>query len=273
MNREERLQFEESFRKAQAAHQRRRTDKLPERLWPFLLEGLTGSRDDISLAELRALDPATAFTPRELTWDEQPMTALHITDAQEPIWLLIRTPMWNSLKGMLFKSLQEPEQPKEPETLSARPIPNPLPAESKLKAEACLAQLVNIGELRAALLLNPQNELIAWQGTDSDETLQHFASLLNKDLIKQAPFKNQMDLNRLLGHQPQRAAIMRGGGNKKEIMGSLPGEVGGVMVSQISQDWKLVIIFAKKPARDLEEKNHEHIRQIRQTLADVLAQA
>jgi len=281
MSREERLQLEESLRKAQTAHQRKRTDKLPERgrtdklperLWPFLLEGLTGSRDDISLAELRALDPATAFTPRELTWDEQPMTALHIADAQEPIWLLIRTSMWNSLKAM-FKSLQEPEQPKEQETLSTRPVPNPLPAESKLKAEACLAQLVNIGELRAALLLNPQNELIAWQGTDSNETLHHFASLLNKGLTKQARFKNQMDFDRLLGHQPQKAAIMRGGEHKKEIMGSLPGEVGGVMVSQIYQDWKLVIIFAHKPARDLEEKTHEHIRQIRHTLTDVLTQA
>jgi hypothetical protein len=45
------------------------------------------------------------------------------------------------------------------------------------------------------------------------------------------------------------------------------------MLSQIYQDWKLVIILAKKPARGLEEKNHEHIQQIRQTLADVLTQS
>ena len=55
-------------------------------------------------------------------------------------------------------------------------------------------------------------------------------------------------------------------------MQELPGQFGGVMVAPVHAGvWRLVVIFAEKPARDLKEETYRGIRQMRQELSDVLA--
>jgi hypothetical protein len=61
LGREERLPLEEAMRRALAPYRHSRLEEFSERLWARLLERLTGARDDIAAAELRALDVATAF--------------------------------------------------------------------------------------------------------------------------------------------------------------------------------------------------------------------
>src|SRR5215471_2194993 len=71
LGREERLQLEEATRGAMAAYRHSRSEEFSERLWAFLLESLTGTRDESAAADLRAIDVATTFPTREVTWDEQ----------------------------------------------------------------------------------------------------------------------------------------------------------------------------------------------------------
>ncbi len=62
-------------------------------------------------------------------------------------------------------------------------------------------------------------------------------------------------------------------GDKKAVLQELPEKIGGVMVTEVHPGGsKLVVIFAEKPARDLEEETHQRIRQTRQELSDVLTQ-
>jgi RNA polymerase sigma-70 factor (ECF subfamily) len=67
LGREERLQWEEAVHSTIAVYQRRRPEEFSNRLWAWLIESLTGAREDIAAAELRALDLATAFPTREVT--------------------------------------------------------------------------------------------------------------------------------------------------------------------------------------------------------------
>jgi bifunctional DNase/RNase len=273
-NREERLSLEESLRTAQAAHNRKKIKKLPERLWPFLLEGLTGSRSDISLAELRAIDPVTAFTPREIVWDEQPMTAIKLPDEHEALWLLVRPEIWNEITrglGNLQQTEPAEKQAAEITPTQAEPLAEPLAEAVKQKVEERLAQLVASDELRTALLLNPKGELIVWSGPDSQETLLQFTVILNNDLAQHRPFANERELNRQLGHQPKKATFYNG--NKKAVMDTLPPEIGGVMITPIYQEWKLVVIFAHKPARDLGKDIHQRIHQVGHDLTEIFSQA
>src|ERR1700737_2840493 len=76
LGREQRLQFEEDVRGNMAVLMHKEPEKFSNRLWAFLLECLTGKRDDVSSAALRTLDLAAAFPAREVTWDDQPMTAI-----------------------------------------------------------------------------------------------------------------------------------------------------------------------------------------------------
>jgi hypothetical protein len=74
-----------------------------------------------------------------------------------------------------------------------------------------------------------------------------------------------------LGHQPQKASAAYG--DKKAVLQELPGKFGGVMVAAVHPSgWRLVVIFAEKPARDLSEETHQGIRQRRQELSDILTQ-
>jgi transposase len=56
-------------------------------------------------------------------------------------------------------------------------------------------------------------------------------------------------------------------GDKKAVLQELPGKFGGVMVAAVHPSgWRLVVIFAEKPARDLKEETRQSIRQTRQEL-------
>jgi len=58
---------------------------------------------------------------------------------------------------------------------------------------------------------------------------------------------------------------------EKAVMQELPGKFGGVMVAPVhAGGWRLVVIFAEKPARDLKEETRQAIRQMGQELSDIL---
>ncbi len=268
LGREERLQLEEAMRRAMAAYRHSRPEEFSERLWALLLESLTG--DDISAAELRALDVAIAFPTREVIWDEQPMLAIRLPDQRETAWILVRPSIWERIVHAL-QHLREPEPDEKRAPIAATPLPDVLPPQMQQRVEESLAQLVELPELRTALLLNPQGTLSAWKGPDDQDTLQRFSSKLFHDISQHVPLANERELNFQLGRQPQKASAAYG--DKKAVLQELPGKLGGVMVAAVHPGgWRLVVIFAEKPARDLKEETHQRIRQTRQELSDILTQ-
>ncbi len=270
LGREERLQLEEATRRAMEAYRHSRSEEFSERLWPFLLESLTGARDDIAAAELRAHDVATAFPIREVTWDEQPMVAIHLPDQRETAWILVRPSIWERFMQALQR-LREPEPDENRAPIAAIPLPDVLPPQMQQQVEERLAQLVEQPEVRTALLVNSQGTLSAWKGPDTQDTLQRFSSKLFRDISGHPPLANERELNLQLGHQPQKASAAYG--DKKAVMQEIPDKIGGVMVAAVHPSgWRLVVIFAEKPFRDLKEETLQSIRQTRKELSDILTQ-
>jgi hypothetical protein len=139
------------------------------------------------------------------------------------------------------------------------------------RVEESLARLVALSELRTALLLNPQGALSAWKGPDAQDTLQRFSSKLFREISGHAPLANERELDLQLGHQPQKASVVSG--DKHAVLQELAGTKGGVMVAAVHPGgWRLVVIFAEKPARDLKEETRQGIRKSRQELSDILMQ-
>src|SRR5258708_10066624 len=267
LGREERLQLEEEVRRTMAAYRYSRPEEFSERLWALLLESLTGTQDDISAAELRALDVATTFPTREVTWDEQPMVAIRLPDQRDTAWILVRPSIWERITQAL-QHLREPEPDEKRAPIAAPPLPDVLPPQMQQRVEQSLARLVELPELRAALLLNPRGTLSAWKGQDAQDTLERFSTKLS---TRHAPLANERQLDLQLGRQPQKASAAHG--DKKAVMQELPGKIGGVMVTPVhAGGWRLVVILAEKPARDLKEETRQGIRQMRQELSDILAQ-
>ena len=270
LGREERLQLEEEIRRMMAAQKRDRPEEFSERLWAFLLESLTGTQDDVPAAELRALDMATTFPTRQVTWDEQPMIAIRLPDQREPAWILVRPSIWGRIAKELqyFRELEHNEEQAPP---VAKPVPDVLPPQMQQRVEESLTLLIEASELRTALLLNAQGTLVAWKGPDTQDTLQRFSSKLFRDITRHAPLANERELHRQLGHQRQKASMAYG--DKRTVLQELPEKIGGVMVAAVHPSgWRLVVIFAEKPARDLEEDAHQRIHQTRQALSDILTQ-
>jgi RNA polymerase sigma-70 factor, ECF subfamily len=271
LGREERLQLEEEVRRTMAAQRRDRPEEFSERLWAFLLESLTGTPDDIPAADLRALDIATTFPTREVTWDEQPMLAIRLPDQREPAWILVRPSIWGAIAKELrhFCELEHNEEQAPP---VAKPVPDVLPPQMQQRVEESLTLLIETPELRTALLLNAQGTLVAWKGPDTQDTLQRFSSKLFRDITQHTPLANEHELRRQFGHQRHKASMMAYG-DKKAVLQELPEKIGGVMVAAVHPSgWRLVVIFAEKPARDLEEETHQRIRKSRQELSDILTQ-
>jgi RNA polymerase sigma-70 factor (ECF subfamily) len=270
LGRKERLQLEEEMRRAMAAYRPSRLEEFSERLWALLLESLTGSRDDISAAELRALDVATTFPSREVTWDEQPMVAIRVPDKRETAWILVRPSIWERIVQALQHLRDfEPEENRAP--IAAIPFPDVLPPQKQQQVDECLAQLVALPELRTALLLNAQGILSAWKGPDTQDTLQRFSSKLFHDISGHPPLANERELNLQLGHQPLKASTAYG--DKKAVLQELPEKIGGLVVASVHPSgWRFVVIFAEKPARDLKEETHLSIHQTRKQLSDILTQ-
>jgi RNA polymerase sigma-70 factor (ECF subfamily) len=270
LGREERLQLEEETRRAMSAFRHSRSEEFSERLWAFLLESLTGARDDIAASELRALDITTAFPTREVTWDDQPMVAIRVPDPRETAWVLARPSIWERLTQALQR-LREPEQEENRSPIAATPLPDVLPPLKQQRVEDCLAQLIELPELRTALLLNPQGTLSAWKGPDTEDTLQRFSSKVFRDITAHASLTNERELHLQLGHQPQK--FFAAYGDKKAVMQELPEKIGGIMVGAVHPSgWRLVVIFSEKSARDLKEETHQGIRQARKELSEILTE-
>ena len=175
--------MEEEVRRAIAAYRPSRREEFSERLWAFLLESLTGTPDDIPAAELRALDIATTFPTREVTWDDQPMVAIRLPDQRETAWILVRPSIWERIVQAL-QHLREPEPDENRAPIAAIPLPDVLPPQMQQRVEEFLTQLVALPELRTALLLNSQGTLSAWKGPDTQDTLQRFSSKLFRDILR-----------------------------------------------------------------------------------------
>ena len=134
-------------------------DTLSEPLWAFLLENLTGTQGDISLAELRALDVASTFPTREVTWDEEPMVAIRLPNQRETAWILVRPHVWDNNRQafaapakFLARNPEEQTQPAGP----TKPLPMSCPHRYNNALKTASPGLSKNPQIRTAILLNAQ---------------------------------------------------------------------------------------------------------------------
>jgi len=268
LGREERLQWEEAVRHTIAAYQSRRPGEFSQRLWAMLLVSLTGSLDAISAAELRALDLATTFPSRDVTWDGQPMVAVRLPDQRERAWVLVTPAIWEKMMRQL-QGLREPRQQKEQAPLAATPVPDVLPPQLQQLAEESLARLVALPEVRTAFLLNPAGRVPAWKGPDTQDTLQRYCDG-RKDLSGHTSLANERELSRQLGHQPQDISAVPYV-EKQALKQERPENIGvGRSFAMYPGGWRLVIFFGEKRAEDVMEETHQRIHQISRELRHIL---
>ncbi len=268
LGREERLQWEEAVRNTIATYQRRRPQEFSHRLWAMLLVSLTGSLDAISAAELRALDLATTFPTREVTWDEQPMVAIRLPDQRETAWVLVPPSIWEKITRQLQR-LREPRQKQERAPLAANPVPDVLSPQLQQQVEERLARLVELPEVRTALLLNPAGRVSAWKGPDTWDALQRYCDSRN-DLSGHTSLANERELGRQLGHQWQDISAVPYV-EKKALKQERPADIGvGRLLAMHPSGWRLVVFLGEKRAEDLREETHRRIHATWQELRDVL---
>jgi bifunctional DNase/RNase len=270
LGREERLQWEEAVRQTIAAYQSRRPGEFSQRLWAMLLVSLTGSLEAISAAELRALDLATTFPTRDLTWDGQPMVAVRLPDQRERAWVLVPPAIWEKIMRQL-QGLREPRQQKERAPLTATPVPDVLSPQHKLQVEETLARLVDLPEVRTAFLLNPAGSVSAWKGPDAQDTLQRYCDG-RRDLSGHSSLANERELSHQLGQQSQEISAVPYV-EKQALKHERPENIGvGRLLATLPGGWRLVFFFGEKRAEDVMEETHQHIHQISRELRHLLTQ-
>lgn len=270
LGREERLQWEEAVHKTIATYQSRRPGEFSQRLWAMLLVNLTGSLDAISVAELRALDFASTFPTRDVTWDEQPMVAIRLPDQRETGWVLAPPAIWEKITRQL-QGLREPGQKKERAPLAANSVPDVLSPQHKFQVEESLARLVELPEVRTAFLLNPAGRVSAWKGPDTQDTLQRYCDG-RSDLSGHTSLANEHELYHQLGQQSQDISAVPYV-EKKALKQKRPENIGvGRQLAMFPGGWRLVVFFGEKRAEDVREETHQRIHQISRELRHMLTQ-
>ena len=266
LGREEHMRREEVLHRAMTQRRRSRPDNFSERLWAFILGGLTGARDDISISELRALDLAARLRAHEVTWEGESMVVLHIPDQQTNAWMLVPPKEWRrldkALNGILQTQQTEPPAP-------TKPIPDVLPVQIQQQVDVVLSHLIEHSAIRTVLLLNPHGTLSAWKGPDTPDVLLEFSNQLSSEMSKHSPLANEHELQRQLGHQPQKVSVR---GDRKASR-EFPAEIGGVIMSTLSHDWKLVVLLEQKYERAGGEEVKERVNQTTRELHDLISQA
>jgi hypothetical protein len=239
---------------------------LSERLWAFLLEELTGARDDVSLGELRALDLPAVLQAREVTWEGQAMVALHVPDQHPPSWMLVPPKEWRRLDDAL-KGLQKTEQPEQPGPAS--PVPDVLPVHIQQQVEVSLSHLLEESTIRTVFLLNPHGAVSVLKGPDTEEVILKFSQLWSLETGGRNPLANEHELERQLGHQQQRAS---GAGDEQAIR-EFPAQLSSIIVHRISGDWKVVVLGEQNHGREGRKEVKARVNQAIRELRDLLSQA
>lgn len=264
LGREERLQWEEAVRHQFLTAQQRRPKQFWERLWAILLISLTDSPEDISVAELRALDPATTFLTREVTWDAQPMLAIQLPNQEEASWLVVSPELWEKVMQQ-WQILRDPKQ-HEPAPFAAKPVPDTLTPHVQQQAEEMLARLVELPAVRTAFLLTPAGKVSAWKGPETRESLQRFCDTRN-DLS--GPFLAQESEFGLLGQKMFATFYM-----KQRASEQGPPEVSGAdqLLAYHGSGWRLVVFFQEPHADQGQEYTHQRIEEAWRAFLHLLTQ-
>ncbi len=265
LGREERLQWEEAVRHRYTTARASRPEQFWERLWVMLLISLVGSPDAMPAAELRALDLATTFLTREVTWDSQPMIAIRLPDQREEGWLLIPPTLWEKITQQ-WQALRDPGQQNEQALPVANPIPDVLTPRIQQQAEEMLARLVELPEVRTAFLLNPAGKVSAWKGPETQESLQRYCD--TRDDLS-GPF---LAHEREFGHQGQQ--VLAVSYVKQRAPGQEQPEMPGtdVLLAYLRSGWRLVVLFKEQRADEVQEQTRRRIEETCREFLHLLTQ-
>jgi RNA polymerase sigma-70 factor, ECF subfamily len=252
LGREERLQWEEAVRHRYTTTRSKRPEPFWVRLWAMLLVSLTGSPDAISETELRTLDFATTFPTREITWDTQPMLAIRLLDQRETSWLLVPPALWKKITQQ-WQALRDPGQSNEPAPLATNPVADVLTPRVQQQAEEILARLVELPEVRTALLLNPGGKVSVWNGPETQETLQRSCDAskdLSRPLLAPEHEPGQQGQNVFVQFfvkplVPEQEQPETPGANR--------------LLFFHRSGWRLVVFFGESHAEEVKEETHQRV--------------
>jgi RNA polymerase sigma-70 factor, ECF subfamily len=265
LGREERLQWEEAVRHQYLTTRRKRVTPFWERLWTMMLISLAGSPNALSVAELRTLDPATAFSARQITWDAQPMIALQLSPQEEASWFVISPALWEKITQE-WHALRNPEQPHDPEPAQAHVVSHALRPRIQQQVEEMLARLVELSAVRTALLLNPAGKVTAWKGPETQESLQHYSDTTN-DLAGPSPAQQREP-----EYQGQKGLTTFY--VKQRPPAQKPPEPSDAdrFVAQHQSGWRLMVFFQEPRADQEQAQAHRRIEEIWRAILRLLAQ-
>jgi RNA polymerase sigma-70 factor, ECF subfamily len=221
-----------------------------ERVWAFLLEELTSTRAPVEPAQLRTLDLSTRLPTREVTWEEQPMVAIHLPEPQETAWLLVRPQVWTQITTWVqqfpYKTLPTPS--------SSEHGPDELKDSVQQAVETILARLQADLAARTALLIHPRGTPVAWKSPDSSEAIMQ----LSQEFVGTLAWRRE--LTRQLGEPPLRFHWVRDEGS------TLPDMV--QRTKRVSGEWWLLLVY---PVARSQEEVEASMQQAVQELEDVLS--
>jgi hypothetical protein len=144
-----------------------------------------------------------------------------------------------------------------------------LPVHTQQQVEVSLSHLLEGSTIRTVFLLNPHGALSALKGPDTEDVILKFSKLWSLETGGRNPLANEHELERQLGHQPQRAS---GAGDEKAIR-EFPAQLSSIIVSMIYGDWKLVVLCEQKRLREGGEEVKERVNQATRELRDLISQA
>ena len=241
---------QESFTMGREANPRLLQPFFFERVWAFLLEELTGTRDPVEPAQLQTLDLSTRVPTREVTWEEQPMIAIHLPEPQETAWLLVRPQVWAQITARLHlfpdKTLLTPS--------SGEHDPAELKDSVQQAVETSLARLQADLAARTVLLIHPRGTPAAWKSLDSSETIMQ----LSREFVGTLAWRRE--LTRQLGEPPLRFHQVR---NERFTHPDMVQRT-----KRVSGAWWLLLVY---PMARRQEEVEARMQQAVQELEDVLS--
>lgn len=226
-----------------------------ERVWDLLLVSLLGAPDAVSAADVPALDLAAAFPTRQVTWDAQPMIAIHLPDQRAASWLLVAPSLWEQITQE-WQSWRELGQEQEQPSFTVTSVPETLTPQLQQQAEHLLGQLVELPQVRTALLLNPAGKVTAWKGPETQESLQRYCDDASNELS--GPLLLPA-LNLGLRRQKMRVILNEPFALPAHHQPPSPGT--DRLFAYHGSGWRLVLFVDAQRASEWPEQMHQHIEE------------
>ena len=193
------------------------------------------------------------------------MLAIRLLDQRETSWLLVPPALWKKITRQ-WQALRDPGQSNEPAPLATNPVADVLTPRVQQQAEEILARLVELPEVRTALLLNPGGKVSVWNGPETQETLQRSCDAskdLSRPLLAPEHEPGQQGQNVFVQFfvkplVPEQEQPETPGANR--------------LLFFHRSGWRLVVFFGESHAEEVKEETHQRVKAAWREVLHLLSQ-